>query len=240
MSEQFLEHDTLPAEQQGEVVVMPARKCPYCGAIANFNRTNELGGGGTPLPAGAERPGTGDFHSFDVCQACNAVVYYRSDKSGSIVIDQYPRGDVKPPQGLPEGIEKAFREALICYASGAPNGALLMCRRALQETLNNLEAPRGQLPAQLEALVSNRTITPKLKEWADQARIGGRIAAHGEGGGEWGDPSKIWGTLEDAKVVIEYLQSFFEYAYLIEHRLGGTLKKQIQPASQSGTGSNAK
>ncbi len=62
-------------------------------------------------------------------------------------------------------------------------------------------------------------ITPDLKDWADKARIGGRLAAHGTGEDEWGHPDKDWGDSQDAKEVIDFCTSFFEYAFVLKARL---------------------
>ena len=87
-------------------------------------------------------------------------------------------------------------------------------------------------------LVERRKITPQLKDWADQARIGGRIAAHGSGGNEWGDPDKLWGDLEDASIVIDYLKGFFDYVYVLNARMKQRMDSHKSLASQSGTDSN--
>jgi hypothetical protein len=107
-----------------------------------------------------------------------------------------------------------------------------MSRRTLQEALNdmieNVQTLDGEakkkllkrdLPTQLQALVDAHVITPDLKDWADQARIGGKLAAHGTGGDEWGEPDKEWGDQGDAQTVIEFLQSFLEYSYAMKQRL---------------------
>ena len=100
------------------------------------------------------------------------------------------------------------------------------------EEKNDLKAKKGDLPTQLQDLVDRDEITPKLKDWADQSRIGGRIAAHDTGGAEWGDPDKIWGDREDASIVIDYLKGFFEYVYVLDARMKERLASHEEPASQ--------
>ena len=178
---------------------MRARLCPYCKAMSNFQQADSQSAQYTPPVNQNQRL------ALDKCHNCLAIVYYRTTQDGEGVIDQYPKNFERAPDELPDMVKKAFDEALLCLASGAPNGSLLMCRRALQETLNDMGVKRGDLPVQLNDLVERRKITPQLKDWADQARIGGRIAAHGSGGNEWGDPDKIWGNVEDASIVIDDL-----------------------------------
>ena len=227
------ENATLPVDQQREVV-MPARLCPYCHVVSNFDRIGPRGA--EPIPDADET----QVVSLDKCQNCKCLVYYRaSEDTGDEVFDQYPRNVEKAAEELPEDIRKAFDEALICYGAGAPNGSLLMCRRALQEAMKDKEAKKGDLPTQLDDLIAKGEIIPRLRDWADQARIGGRLAAHGAGGDDWGDPDKIWGTMEDAESVIEYLKGFFQFLYVLDARMAGQAKNQPQPEAQSETDSSA-
>ncbi len=199
--------------------LMPTRVCPNCKVTTAFRRR------------WAWPPGGDEVSALDSCTACGLVAYVRGDRSGQEVVDQYPKDIQVPPAELPDLVKTAFAEGLKCYSADAPNGALLMCRRALQETMNNLEAVKGDLPKQLDHLVEERAITPKLRDWADQSRIGGRIAAHGTGGDEWGDPDKVWGDMDDAEIVIEYLKGFFEYVYVLEARIKQKMQGGDQPAS---------
>lgn len=215
---------------------MPARKCPYCKVVSNFSRSADR-----IINAESTPPGTNNEEvSLDICQNCNAVVYFRTIRGGGDVKDMYPGLTESAPDELPSNVRKAFDEALICYAAKAPNGALLMCRRAIQEALNDLGAKNGDLPTQLSDLVSKYKLTPDLKEWADHARIGGKLAGHGTGGNEWGDATKIWGDVTDAEAVIAFCEGFFEYVYVLpERNKQRRVKTGTPPVAQSGTGSNA-
>lgn len=227
----------LPPINVLEGEIMPARLCPYCKVVSNFGRLFATGADSNPAPDGETRGG--EEISLCNCPNCNAVVYYRTPSGGGgTVIDQYPQTVERASTDLPDPVRKALDEALLCYGAGSPNGTLLMCRRALQETMNDKKAKKGDLPTQLEDLVSRQEITPKLRDWATQSQIGGRIAAHGSGGELWGDPDKIWGTMDDARIVIEYLNGFFEYVYVLAARIKNSMKDADSPASQSKKGSN--
>lgn len=212
--------------------LMPARVCPNCKVKAAFRRLWDW----PPIDA----TDVAVVDALDMCSSCGYVAYFKTDRLGQKVTDQYPKNVPQAPQEIPEKIRIAFQEALLCYGAGGPNGSLLMCRRALQEVMNDKQAKKGDLPVQLNDLVARGVIIPRLKDWADQARIGGRIAAHGGGGDEWGDPDKIWGTMEDAQIVIEYLNGFFEFVYVLDARMNARFGEHgASPASQSGTDSNA-
>ena len=136
------------------------------------------------------------------------------------VLTHWPIWQEAEQKELPPEVQGAFNEALDCYRIRAWNGSLCMCRRAIDDALVDLGAPeKGNLPTKLQALVNVNVIAPPLKDWADQARIGGKLAAHGTGGDEWGQPDKDWADESDANEVIEFCRSFFEYAYVMKARL---------------------
>lgn len=195
---------------------MAARLCPYCKVVSNFTRVSSLTAAQSMNTPPKQR---GQILTLDSCANCEAYVYFRGHQDNvELVYDQYPKVVDEAPTELPEPIQKAFSEALKCYGAEAPNGSLLMCRRALQEVMTDKKAKKGDLPTQLQDLVDRQEITPRLKSWAEAAQVGGRIAAHGSGGIAWGDPDKIWGTMEDADAVIKYLQSLFDYLYVLDVR----------------------
>lgn len=218
-------------EENGIFVIveplMPARLCPNCKTKTAFRRLWDWPPNGEPVSA------------LDLCLACGLVAYFKSDRLGQTVIDQYPKVVQVAQPELPDQVKKAYAEALISQGAGAPNGALLMCRRAIQEALDNLGAKKGDLPTQLGDLVSKLKLTPDLKEWGDHARIGGKLAGHGTGGNEWGDATKIWGDASDAEAVIAFCEAFFEYVYVLpERNKERRAKTGTPPALQSGPGSN--
>lgn len=152
------------------------------------------------------------------CSLCKGEVWFELSPDLQTVYTSYPLYSEEVPVELPPNVKSAFKEAISCYGAGAPNGALLMCRRAIQEALDDLGARKGDLPTQLKDLADRNVITPDLKEWADHAQIGGRIAAHGKGGEHWGEPSLTWGDNRDAENVINFCKSFFEYVYVMKER----------------------
>lgn len=148
-----------------------------------------------------------------------------------------PRLTEQLPENLPDNVERAFDEALLCQAAGAPNGALCMARRSLDDSLEQLGAKKRDLPTRLDDLVEKRKTTPELREWADQARIGGELAAHGTGGDEWGQPDLDWAKDADAEEVLGFLRPFFEYVYVMPARIVAR-KGGDSPEAQSETDSN--
>ena len=200
----------LPTEELEEVV-MPVITCPHCGTGTNFTIPAQAGKHTDPLVDCA----------IGRCEVCLKEVWFELEKANlNHVLTHWPVWQEAAQDELPPNVKRAFNEALDCSRIGAWNGTLCMCRRAIDDALVDLGAPeKGDLPMKLQALVNANVIAPPLKDWADQARIGGKLAAHGTVGDEWGQPDKDWADESDANDVLEFCRSFFEYAYVMKARL---------------------
>ena len=167
------QNDTFPLDQQGEEE-MPARKCPYCKAISNFNLGHEV-------PAEGHR-----VLSLDQCQNCARFVYFKSHgKDRSDVSDIYPRTEEEPDEELAEDIKIPLREAYNSLDDRNWNSCVTMARRALQEAVDDLKAKGSNLYDPIEDLANNHRITPDLRDWANEGRLGGNLGAHGSKAKKW-------------------------------------------------------
>ena len=202
---------------------MPVITCPHCGTGANFTLRAQTASQTKPTVECA----------IGRCEVCQKEVWFELERADqNHVITNWPVWQEGAQEELPPNVKRAFDEALDCSRAGAWNGALCMCRRAIDDALSNLGAPeKGNLPTKLKALVESNVIAPPLEDWADQARIGGKLAAHGTGGDEWGQPDKDWAEESDAIEVINFCRSFFEYAYVMSARLDR--RRGLDSASQS-------
>ncbi len=216
------ENVTLPETQIGEEFRMPVIQCPHCGTGTNFTLRAQT----------ASQTRATVECAIGRCEVCLKEVWFELERADqSHVLTHWPVWQEAAQEELPANVKRAFNEALDCSRAGAWNGALCMCRRAIDDALMNLGAPnKGNLPTKLNALVESNVIAPPLKDWADQARIGGKLAAHGVGGDEWGQPDKDWADESDCNEVIEFCRSFFEYAYVMKARLDK--RRGMMPALQ--------
>ena len=203
---------------------MPATVCPHCDVGVEVTISCHDSNG--------EEWGVGR------CPLCDGIFFLRWEEGefGDEVTFTHPAVHAKASQDIRGAIREFYEEALRCVEAEAPNGALVMCRRALEEPLNDLGGSKGQLPKRLERLVKKHIITPDLKDWADHARIGGKLAAHGAGGEEWGDESLVKGAISEAKDVLLFMEAFFEYVYVIPARNQRRRTRTKPPASESETG----
>ena len=193
---------------------MPARRCPYCKVVSNF----DLGG----VLAGGKLSG---IASLDICQNCRTPTYFvtPSQQDRETILDSYPKLEVDPDEELPEDVKMAFREAIKALNEGIWNGCVIMCRRALEEAMNNLGAEGKDLFTQIDDLESKRRITPELKEWAHEGRLGGKLGAHGM-------QQKKWAEQDDAEEILEFCRWFFRYVYVLPQQLA---ERKAKLAGQS-------
>jgi len=198
-----------PQRNVEEVRAMPVRKCPYCKALCNFDVEAQVGG-----------RDTAGYISLDRCQNCGNPVYFETGDRGERdnVIDYYPRLELSVDEELPEDVKKAFEEATRTLNDGNWNSCVVMCRRALEEAMKDLGADGKDLFEQIDDLETKRKITPELKQWAHEGRLGGKLGAHGAKGKKWADKS-------DAEEVLEFCRWFFRYLYVLPKQLANRKAK---------------
>ncbi|MBA7471817.1 hypothetical protein ES707_07127 [subsurface metagenome] len=186
--------------EEGEVML---RRCFYCKGLSNFN-LGELSRGGKLV----------GHVSLDRCQNCGTPAYFAVPDANNRenISDRYPRLEVDPDEELPEEVKVAFREAMKALNEEIWNGCVTMCRRALEEATENLGAEGRDLFTQIDDLETKRKITPELKEWAHEARLGGKLGAHGM-------KQKKWADQNDAEEVLEFCRWFFRYVYVLPKQL---------------------
>ena len=120
-------NDKLPITQIGEGD-MPARKCPHCRVLSNFNMGGKV-----------DAPARGNHQlSIDRCQYCSKFSYFESDLHGNEVFDVYPRVENDVDEALPEDVMPALQEAYQDLESQSWNSCVVMSRRALEEAADHL------------------------------------------------------------------------------------------------------
>jgi len=186
--------------EEGKVML---RRCFYCKGLSNFN-LSEVTSGGKLVGA----------VSLDTCQNCGTPAYFVVPHTNERekILDRYPKLEVDPDEELPEQVKVAFREAMKALNEEIWNGCVTMCRRALEEATEDLGAEGRDLFTQIDDLETKRKITPELKEWAHEGRLGGKLGAHGM-------KQKKWADQDDAEEVLEFCRWFFRYVYVLPKQL---------------------
>jgi len=150
-----------------------------------------------------------------------------SHQDRNTILDSYPKLDSEPDNELPENVKVAFTEAIKGLNDGNWNSCVVMCRRALEEAMADLGAEGRDLFNRIDNLESQRRITPELKEWAHEGRLGGKLGAHGL-------EQKRWADKDDAEEVLEFSRWFLRYVYVLPQQLADR-KAKFTPSSDEPT-----
>ncbi len=197
--------DYSPSEV-GQEVAMPSRRCPHCKITSSY-------------PVGAEnrlfdRQITTTVR-FDICRneecGCATVVVFKPSE-GNKIVDEYPNLETEPDELLPNDVKIAFRQALQSLNEKIWDGCVTMAGRALEEAMADLKAEGKTLYKKIEFLAGKNTITPDLREWAHEGRLGRNLGAHGSERQKWSDES-------DAEEIVEFCKWFFRYVYILPKQL---------------------
>lgn len=197
---------------------MPLRKCPYCKGLSNFSLGPHLFQGHLK-----------GCVSLDTCHNCGTPVYFvtPSVPDRNTILDSYPKLDLEVDKELPDNVKLAFAEAIKGLNDGNWNSCVVMCRRALEEAMADLGAEGEDLFHQIDNLESQRKITPELKAWAHESRLGGKLGAHGT-------KQKKWADKNDAEEVLEFSRWFFRYVYVLPRQLAAR-KAAVAPSGNEPT-----
>jgi len=187
--------------------------CPHCGVYSTFRvsaeHKNEYWGG---------------YAQILNCNYCHQHVYVvlgekitedsRGNKiSQEVIVESYPKRVPKMHESITKNIADDYIEAIKCLDVGANKGAIAMCRRALQSSALEKGASKDKLIDQIDELWEKGIITKDIREWAHEIRLSGNIGAHPN------EDGLMNVTAEDAKGMIEFLERYFEYVYVMPYKV---------------------
>lgn len=119
---------------------------------------------------------------------------------------------------IPSPIKEDFEEALLCYSVSAYRGAATIARRAVQMICLNKGASKSKkLNEQIDELLVSGVVTKDIQEWAHEVRFLGNDAAH---------PTKNEVSEEDARDILELLESLCEVLYVTPAKAAERKKKR--------------
>ncbi len=185
---------------------MPSRRCPHCKVTCSYQA------GGENLLFDRQ---LGTHVRFDICRdedcGCATVVVFDTTQ-GNRIVDTFPTLESEPDELLPPDVQKAFRQALQSLNEKIWDGCVTMSGRALEEAMADLNAEGKTLYKKIEYLAEQNSITPDLREWAHEGRLGRNLGAHGAERQKWSDQS-------DAEEIVEFCKWFFRYVYILPKQL---------------------
>jgi hypothetical protein len=124
---------------------------------------------------------------------------------------------------IPQDVIKDLDEGYRCLQAGAPKGAIVCFRRALESVCVLLGASGSTLAERIEDLYKKEVIRKATKEYLHQLRSLGNLGAHPY---ELKKLDKEPGikddfgclTLEDAKILADFLRLFLEDVYVFPQK----------------------
>lgn len=162
------------------------------------------------------------YFSVEECNNCDQhfLTIRNSDQYGGL-IKKYPNSLPKSVNALiPQEIKTDFEEALLCYSISAYRGAAALARRTVELICLDKGADKDKkLYQQIDELFRNGVITKDIQEWAHEVRFLGNDAAH---------PSKNMVSEDDAKDILDLLDSLCEVLYVAPAKAAERKKKRTK------------
>lgn len=131
----------------------------------------------------------------------------------------------KIDHSIPEPIRSTFVEALVCFSYDLYIPSLILCRKALEESVINQGATKFNLKHKINEIFENENDSV-LKKLAHQIRDFGNWVVHPEifAGKE--------ATEEDAKIIINCMKNYFNYIYSIDQIAQATEERKKELAKK--------
>lgn len=201
--------------------------CPHCSCPSAFVQVSSVVHESRLLQENPNNP-LFTLHKYWAvlrCQGCNRYIIGAVSRKQQQpmhecdYLEHFPLGrpDDTVPSEIPENIAMDFKEALRCRWVDAYNATAEMCRRAIEASCIEQNAPVDKtLNDQIDWLFSEGKITKSLKDMAHKIRLGGNRGAHPPENPL--EPEIVIGP-EYADAVIEFTRDYFQYVYVNPKRL---------------------
>lgn len=163
---------------------------------------------------------------FEIYQCDNCeelVLFIYSDTE----IHQYPTRIPKLDESIPKQVADDYIEAIRCFDVGAKKASVVMCRRALQNSVIERGAKKDKLLNQIDELFGSQIITKDIKDWAHEIRLTGNIGAHPDEDGL----KDVSG--EDANELIKFMEEYLNYVYIMPAMVAKKRAKKIGKKNSS-------
>ena len=134
-------------------------------------------------------------------------------QSNFILIGSYPEPLPSTcPDHTPDNLQRVFLQAANALKRGDPDASGAMCRKVIDGSTQSLLGDEAKnypsIYSRIEALAARGALTPDLKEWAHQVRLGRADAAHDL------DPF----SQEEADELLDFAELYLTYVYSIPGR----------------------
>lgn len=133
---------------------------------------------------------------------------------GWTLADTYPKPTPsRVPSHATDELKNYFAQASDAARRGSWDASGAMSRKVIDVSTKQLLGPDAKahktIQARIDALAEKNALTPELKDWAHQVRLGGNDAAHEE------DPF----TRPEAEELLDFVELYLTYVYTLPGRL---------------------
>jgi len=195
--------------------------CPGCNILVAAKVAAEGSGGFrtdaiSPLD-GVETEYHGEHYYVCLCGRCNQPFLIRQSLYGipaefesvteEVVL--YPTDKNLALGSIPNAIQSAYDQATRSYSASLFEPCVLMCRKCLAATCENLGAKGRDLNSKLQSLFEGGHIDSRLLNWAHEIRLAGNEAAHDL------DTNL---TKRDARDVLDFTEAILIYIFSLTSR----------------------
>ena len=156
-----------------------------------------------------------EIYQCDNCEELILLIYSDTE------IHQYPTRIPKLDESIPKQVADDYIEAIRCFDVGAKKASVVMCRRALQNSVIERGAKKDKLLNQIDELFGNQIITKDIRNWAHEIRLTGNIGAHPDEDG-LNDVNH-----EDADELIKFMEEYLNYVYIMPAMVAKKRAKKI-------------
>lgn len=207
---------------------MPGRALPYVCGHCGFASAVAVS---VESPDGWVDEGGAVFRTIAACDHCGGVSYLEVTAPevqvpgvrGGIarhpgesffnyklaVVRQYPGPFSRPPSETPDDVAASYISAQRCLWAGSPDGAAVLCRRALEIAARQQGIQAGNLIQMIEALGKQGKLSADLVSLGHGIRVLGNEGAHFSGQAFRGLSDA------DAESVIKFTEAFLNGLYSI-------------------------
>ncbi len=139
------------------------------------------------------------------CQSCVRlfVVEETKEPDGTVL---WPLSGTRVPDGTPDKVGEAYRDARVAFAAGSLIGGLMAGRVTLTRVLRDIQESRDKSVSQFSDLLEKRMITSSIAQAANQLRLWANVVGHDD------IPTNSF-EKEDVRDILDYLGTLLESLY---------------------------
>ena len=171
------------------------------------------------------------YFMFGKCHICKKIFMYEYNEKTSSkfsiakvaggytdveFVYRYPANEPTVYDNVPNDIKKSYIEGVNCLNINAPNAAVTMFRRTLQQVCKDKKTTKKELKDQIDEMIPQ-----ELKDTARELRLWGNLGAH---------PDDFIGSvsIDDAKEFQEFIDKVLYSLYEYPAKIQGKQTKRLQ------------